>query len=301
VIKRLFREEYVDHHGRYFNRSGVGLGTRPIQAGGPPIYVAATVDRAIDRSARIADGVPLDIYLSLERLEQQVTLYRDARVTAGVRDPGDIIIMRECHIGSDNRLAMEECRGPLGTKYATYMEWEQDAILPEGDRFNRAIEALAQDRFLIGDCSFVRDEIARYRDVLGVESFVFRVGWPGLDVSKSIRTIRLLADEVLSLLALIAAWRGARLRRVRFSDTDNQDPDCRWPDWVPRMPKPLGWRDSGVKVIGGCCGTGPRAYQRRGPDGECINIELLNCRKAPGKQSAALTQIERQGEVQWAD
>jgi hypothetical protein len=50
------------------------------------------------------------------------------------------------------------------------------------------------DRFIIGDKAFVKDEIQRYNSLLGVNHFIMRVQWPGLEHAKVLRTIETLGD-----------------------------------------------------------------------------------------------------------
>jgi hypothetical protein len=51
-----------------------------------------------------------------------------------------------------------------------------------------------KDRFIIGDKAFVRDEVQRYRDLLGVNHFLMRVQWPGLPQANVLRTITSLGE-----------------------------------------------------------------------------------------------------------
>ena len=46
-----------------------------------------------------------------------------------------------------------------------------------------------RDRFIIGDSEWVKDEVQRYNETLGVNHFIMRVQWPGLDHAKVLRTI----------------------------------------------------------------------------------------------------------------
>ena len=46
----------------------------------------------------------------------------------------------------------------------------------------------------------MRDEIARYRDTLGVTTLIVRVQWPGMDQARVLRTIRLLGEQVFPRL-----------------------------------------------------------------------------------------------------
>ena len=43
----------------------------------------------------------------------------------------------------------------------------------------------------------VAEEIARYREQLGVTTLIFRLQWPGMDQAQVLRSIRLLGTKVL--------------------------------------------------------------------------------------------------------
>jgi hypothetical protein len=53
---------------------------------------------------------------------------------------------------------------------------------------------MARDRFIIGDKVSVREENARWRETLGVNHFVMRVQWPGLEHERVLGSIRRLAE-----------------------------------------------------------------------------------------------------------
>ena len=49
-------------------------------------------------------------------------------------------------------------------------------------------------RFIIGDAVFVQEEIVRYREALGVDHFMMRCHWPGLEFDKALGSIRRLGQ-----------------------------------------------------------------------------------------------------------
>ena len=59
----------------------------------------------------------------------------------------------------------------------------------------------ARDRFILGDPVRVSEEIARYRERLGVTTMIFRLQWPGMDQERVLRSIRLLGEQVLPQFA----------------------------------------------------------------------------------------------------
>ena len=201
VIRQLWTEPTVSHEGKYYRVPNMGLGLRPIQPGGPPIWIAASTEPAIERVARLGDAWLITFYPSLTLLTEQMRFYRDSLKHAGKSEPDDMPILKECYVGSSHKTALDECRGPLQVKYNAYASWGQDKFLPESERFDQPFDAFVKDRFLIGDAAFVRDEIQRYNEVLGVNHFMLRMHWPGLEQDKVLNSIERIGQHILPELA----------------------------------------------------------------------------------------------------
>lgn len=198
VIRRLWTEEVITHEGQYYSVPNMGLGMRPLRPGGVPIWIAANVDSAIERVARLGDAWLITFYPSLSLLKTQMQLYRAALKAAGKPEPTDMPILKECYVSTSHRTALDECRGPLQVKYNAYASWGQDKFMPESERFDQPFEEFVKDRFIIGDPVFVREEIQRYHEELGVNHFMMRCHWPGLEQDKVLRTIDLLGAHVVA-------------------------------------------------------------------------------------------------------
>ena|SRR5271155_4484989 len=57
-----------------------------------------------------------------------------------------------------------------------------------------SFEDFASDRFIIGDEVSVKAEIARYRELLGVDHFIMRCQWPGLLQEQVLNSIQRLGE-----------------------------------------------------------------------------------------------------------
>jgi alkanesulfonate monooxygenase SsuD/methylene tetrahydromethanopterin reductase-like flavin-dependent oxidoreductase (luciferase family) len=200
VIKRLWSEDEVTHHGRFYHLTRARLALRPVQKPHPPIWFAANNDGAVARSARLADAWVINPHATLEILRQQVALYRKALQAAGKPFPAELPIIKELYVAPDRRTAIEECRPFLEAKYKAYGSWGQDKALPQGESFDVAFEELVQDRFVIGDPDDCIRELRRHVDLLGVNCFIFRIQWPGMEQARVLRTIALLAERVMPAL-----------------------------------------------------------------------------------------------------
>jgi len=194
IIRRLWTEDRITYKGAIFTIEDLGIGLKPKTPGGPPIWLAATVDAAVARVARIGDAWLITNFAHLSVLVPQMKIYRETLAAAHKPFPGEAPITRECYIGPSRKAALEECRAALEYKYGAYSSWGLDKQTEGAESFNQPFEKFVEDRFIIGDKVYVADEIRRYHELLGVNHFIMRVQWPGLEHSKVMRTIAALGE-----------------------------------------------------------------------------------------------------------
>jgi alkanesulfonate monooxygenase SsuD/methylene tetrahydromethanopterin reductase-like flavin-dependent oxidoreductase (luciferase family) len=187
-MRRLWTEPQVTHQGKFYSVRNHGISLKPVRPGGVPVYIAAQVDAAIRRAARIGDAWLIVNATGIDKVEQQMRTYRAALAEAG-RAPLEFPIARECYVGARYATAFEECRAALEYKYNAYASWGM-----ESPTAKLSFEEFARDRFIIGDKESVKEEIARYRERLGVDHFIMRVQWPGLEQEKVLGSIRRLGE-----------------------------------------------------------------------------------------------------------
>ena len=201
VLERVWSGEPVDYAGKHFRLSNVRISMPPAQRPRPPIWLAANGDVGVKRAARLADTWLINPHTALPTLERQLALFHAERRVAGRPPAAEVPLIRECYVAESAATAFEEVRPYVEPKYQAYRQWEQEKALPEGETWSSAFAELARDRFIIGDPGRVREEIARYRERLGVTSMIFRLQWPGLDQARVLRSIRLFGEQVLPHLA----------------------------------------------------------------------------------------------------
>jgi alkanesulfonate monooxygenase SsuD/methylene tetrahydromethanopterin reductase-like flavin-dependent oxidoreductase (luciferase family) len=195
VIRRLWAEDRVSHEGRHYRISGHGTSLKPVQRPGPPIWVAAVAEPAIRRAARIGDAWVILVTVTFEELKTQVPMYLEEVARAGKPKPADIPITRDIHIAERHGSAWDECRDGLARKYGIYnslgLNSSEDAAF--------SLEEFAKDRFFIGDKAYVKDQIVRYYEELGVDHFIMRMQWPGHDHETTMQAIRRLGEIIAEL------------------------------------------------------------------------------------------------------
>lgn len=194
IMRRLWTEERVTFNGKIFHIEDLGIGVKPTRKGGIPIWIGGVVDAAMKRAARIGDAWLITNFAPYADLLRQMKIYRETLAEVGKPFPAEAPITRECYIGTSAATALEECRKALQYKYGAYSSWGLDKQSKDAKSFDQPFEDFVKDRFIIGDKAQVKDEIQRYHETLGVNHFVMRVQWPGLEHAKVMRSIETLGD-----------------------------------------------------------------------------------------------------------
>ncbi|MFQ5880133.1 MAG: LLM class flavin-dependent oxidoreductase [Dehalococcoidia bacterium] len=85
VLRKLWSEDHVTFKGRFYEMEDVTLMPKPVQPGGPPIWVAGRSEAAMRRAGRLGDGY-LPYLFSPERYRDSLAKVRLHALAAG-RDP----------------------------------------------------------------------------------------------------------------------------------------------------------------------------------------------------------------------
>ncbi|HEU4367243.1 MAG TPA: LLM class flavin-dependent oxidoreductase [Methylomirabilota bacterium] len=200
ALERLWSGEPVNYQGRHFTLREARISMPPLQRPRPPVWLAANTDAGVRRAARLGDAWLMNPHTTLVALERQLALFRETRRAEGRPPAHAVPLIRECCV-APTAAAARAAGGPfLDEKYGAYRSWAQDQALPADDRWSPQFEELARDRFLLGDPAAIAEEIARYRERLGVTALIVRVQWPGMAQADVLRSIRLLGEQVLPAL-----------------------------------------------------------------------------------------------------
>jgi alkanesulfonate monooxygenase SsuD/methylene tetrahydromethanopterin reductase-like flavin-dependent oxidoreductase (luciferase family) len=203
VIRRLWNEREVSHDAGWYSLENATVLPGPLQAGGPPIWIGATTDRAIKRAGRIGDAFMATPNADNAEIKRQFGVFDQARSEAGLNAAPDKGRMLEVHCHADSGEARNRARAHLLTKYAAYASWGLTgsagvaARSAEEANDTDAFSALANDRFVIGNPDeVVAGLVAQYREV-GLTHLAMRLSWPGSDPADALACIELMGTEVL--------------------------------------------------------------------------------------------------------
>jgi alkanesulfonate monooxygenase SsuD/methylene tetrahydromethanopterin reductase-like flavin-dependent oxidoreductase (luciferase family) len=192
VVTDLLEGREVTASGHGYELRTARLELRPVQRPRPPVWMAANNDSAVRRAARLADTWFVNPHVTVAEVERQLELFRAERGSA----PDELPMMREACIAPTDEEALEVARPFLAPKYAAYVDWGQSDVLPPSDTLRREWDELRAGRFLVGSPETVAGQVEALREI-GVTELVLRVQWPGLAQEHALRTLELLAAEVV--------------------------------------------------------------------------------------------------------
>lgn len=197
VIDGLWSCDELTFEGRHHRLDRVGIRPRPTQRPRPPIWVGATVDRAVERAATLGDAWLMTSLPTMADLGRQVERYREALARAGRAFPAEFPRMLEVHVAADADEARRRAAPYLLEKYRAYADWGQRELMPEGSSLDQPFEQLAADRFVVGALDDAVEGLVRQRRELGVTHVCMRVQWPGMAQDDALDAIELLGRDVM--------------------------------------------------------------------------------------------------------
>ena len=197
IIRRLWTEDAVVHHGRHWRLDGVSIRPRPVQQPRPPILVGAQVPAGIARAARIADGWTAVPVSRVDEFAAEVTAFAGARAAAGLPPSRHVCRLLEVSCAPDEETAVRRAAPYLLEKYAAYLSWGIPGItLDPTTAPDVQLRRLAANRFAIGSpVQVVEALLAQHR--AGVTHVTMRVSWPGMPQDDVLAGIELLGRTVL--------------------------------------------------------------------------------------------------------
>jgi alkanesulfonate monooxygenase SsuD/methylene tetrahydromethanopterin reductase-like flavin-dependent oxidoreductase (luciferase family) len=204
VVKRLWTEDSVTFENEICRLSNVITTCRPVQKPHPPIWIAANSDAAVRRAARLGDSLFINPHATIPVITGQMALYRAELARCSKPFPGVLPYLREIYCARDKRTAIETAGPYLADKYKTYAQWGQDRVLPGQDSFSQSLDALLQDRFVLGSPEECYEQLRPCWDQAGTNFLIFRTHWSGMPVADALASMRLISDELLPALRRVS-------------------------------------------------------------------------------------------------
>lgn len=210
ILKKLWRGNEVTHDGGRFHFEDLTIHPKPVQDGGPPIWLGLHGDWGLEHLANSEEewwGIVLPEEQFADRLEK----YNEELKKAGKSiDDVEIPIMIEASIAEDYETALEAVREPVVEKYQEYLRnagpdveggkagphITNNPVLRDLNDPDDLTFDMLEDLFLIGGPEDVIEQIEELR-AMGVNHFCIRPPLLQMDESKVNQTIDIFGDEVI--------------------------------------------------------------------------------------------------------
>jgi alkanesulfonate monooxygenase SsuD/methylene tetrahydromethanopterin reductase-like flavin-dependent oxidoreductase (luciferase family) len=202
IIKRLWTEDHVSFAGKEIQIKDVTVDPKPLQKPRPPIWIAANSDAAVERAAKLGDDWIIGPHSAIEELERQASFFRKSWAVTGKPGTPSLPIIRETFVAKTRREAVEKARPCLEQLYRSiYIKWKQNEAMTDPAELSWAFDRLARNRFILGSPEECIDQIAEYKERLGVGYMLPRFDWtPGLGQEDILASMRLFGEKVIPKL-----------------------------------------------------------------------------------------------------
>jgi alkanesulfonate monooxygenase SsuD/methylene tetrahydromethanopterin reductase-like flavin-dependent oxidoreductase (luciferase family) len=197
IIRRLWTEDAVTHHGRHWRFERTSIRPRPRQQPRTPILVGAQVPAGIARAARLADGWMVVPVPTVDEFAAQAAAFAAARTAAGLPPSRYVCRLLEVACGPDEDTTLRRVAPYILEKYAAYLSWGIPGITVDpGAAPEIQLRRLAANRFAVGSPDQVVDAlVAQHR--AGATHAVMRVSWPGMPQADILASLERLGRAVL--------------------------------------------------------------------------------------------------------
>jgi alkanesulfonate monooxygenase SsuD/methylene tetrahydromethanopterin reductase-like flavin-dependent oxidoreductase (luciferase family) len=202
LLPRLWTEEEVTHHGKYWQLDGVRPHLHPVQDPHPPIWVGAQAMAGVRRAARYGDG-----YACSPETPMHEIAVRHQVVMEGFAERGKEFttqpLRRNGIIADTNELAQAEFARVAQGRYVAYAQTGFDAM-GLGELERQFLDTVA-DHAVIGTPDEVVAQLIDYATRLPVDPIVWRPGWPSMSGDEVVAAIRRMGREVVPAMREVPA------------------------------------------------------------------------------------------------
>lgn len=196
VLKQLWAGETVTCTGQYITLTDARLGFLPAQQPHPPIEFGAQSQGAVQRAARLADGVFLGPQVAWQDIQTLVNVYKATRQQAGHQDMGMIGASRSLIVGRDKADAAAKAQEYVAKTFANYKRWrmQERTMVPLQLDFDVGLDAWT----IHGSPQDCLETLRRARDEMGLEYIGFTIYSLPTDVQARIDYLQMIAEDIVA-------------------------------------------------------------------------------------------------------
>jgi probable F420-dependent oxidoreductase len=197
LIKTLWTQETVTFTGNHYTAKNVRIEPKPLTKPHPPVWIGGWGRLTLQRAATMADNWIPGPTADLNRLLQGKQQFLANRAAAGRHEPmSEWPLTRDVIIAESDAQARELAERHIMISYRQEYAggWRHPFI---DSSVATDLDSLRRDRFIIGGPEECRTQIKRFVDTYGMTHLICRLFFPGLPHTHIMRTLELLAHEVM--------------------------------------------------------------------------------------------------------
>lgn len=190
VVRDLWSGQPVTCSGMFGELDGHVMHLRPVQPGGPPIWLGAFGPVGIRRAARLSDAWLAPPGGSPEELAKRRDLFDAERLAAGRPAPAEYPLLREGFVATTGRQARDTARPYLAQQYREYRGWDH----------GEQIDELLARNALVGDPDEVIERLQTFEKA-GFDHVIIRMQWTGTPLAETLASIEMFGRHVIPAVA----------------------------------------------------------------------------------------------------
>jgi alkanesulfonate monooxygenase SsuD/methylene tetrahydromethanopterin reductase-like flavin-dependent oxidoreductase (luciferase family) len=201
LMKKLWTQETVDHHGRYWTLEDVHPHLFPVQQPHPPIWIGAQARPGVERCAKYGDGYLCPPEASKPEIAERYAIVRDGFAARG-KEFGPQPLRRNVWVGDTFEDAMSDYERVARDRYLTYAGKGFDVM--SADDLTHEFRRTVAGHAVVGSPEEVIAELTDYVARLPVDPLLLRVQWPSMTFDETLAQVDRLGKEVVPALRELA-------------------------------------------------------------------------------------------------
>ncbi|MFD0210897.1 LLM class flavin-dependent oxidoreductase [Streptomyces hirsutus] len=189
ILRSLWNGEAIDIAGSWGEAPRASLALRPVQPGGPPLWIGAFAEPAVRRAARLDAPWLIGPKGNDAELARLLGIYRDELAERGFSPEREYPMTREAFIADTHHAAVAGVRPHMERQYSGYKSWD-DAQSLDLDRY------MAED-CLVGTADEIVEKLQRWESELGITEVSLRLQFVGAGQDEAMEQIARFGTEVI--------------------------------------------------------------------------------------------------------
>jgi alkanesulfonate monooxygenase SsuD/methylene tetrahydromethanopterin reductase-like flavin-dependent oxidoreductase (luciferase family) len=202
LMKRLWTEDEVTHHGKYWQLEDVKPHLHPVQDPHPPIWIGAHAIPGVKRCAKYGDAYACPPETPMHEIAERHQIVMDGFAERG-KEFTPQPLRRNCLVADSRDEAVVEFARVAQGRYLTYANKGLD-VMKDTDLENEFAKAVS-GHAVIGTPDDVVATLTDYVEKLPVDPLLLRPQWPTMDGDETVAAINRLGKEVVPAMLPLEA------------------------------------------------------------------------------------------------